>query len=378
VNALEAEIARAGKVTFARFMQLALYHPRFGYYTKPRRGSGPVGPAGDFLTAPTAEPLFAATMARLLRRLAERLGEAITWVELGAGEGILAARLLDELGTEGRGCLRHVAAVEVAGWARERLAARCPGVQVAATLDEVARPSGAALLFASELYDALPAHRVTVVRDSDELVLREFMVGAGADGALTWDLGPLSSETLAAYLHDNGIVLEEGQVAELRPQVEELHARTLRWCGEDGLVVVVEYGYPARQLYNPRGRRHGTLVGYRAHTVVEDVLMEPGEIDITAHVNLDDLQRAAVAVGWERGGLYPLGAFLTLVGAVELLPEKVSTGAPLSPRDWAALGGAKRLLSPVGMGGDLKALVQGTGRIWQAYQTVAALPPVEA
>jgi NADH dehydrogenase [ubiquinone] 1 alpha subcomplex assembly factor 7 len=112
--------------------------------------------------------------------------------------------------------------------------------------------------------------------------------------------------------------------------------------------------------------------------VVEDVLQEPGEIDITAHVNMDDLERAAAAVGWERGRLQPLGAFLTLIGAVELLPESVSAGRPLSPEEWAALGGAKRLLSPSGMGSDLKALSEGIGRIWQAYQTVAAPPPMDA
>jgi NADH dehydrogenase [ubiquinone] 1 alpha subcomplex assembly factor 7 len=119
-------------------------------------------------------------------------------------------------------------------------------------------------------------------------------------------------------------------------------------------------------------------VGYRAHALVEDVLADPGEVDITAHVNFDDLENAAADAGWERGVIRPLGSFLTLHGALSFLPAAVGRGEPLSPHEWAELAAAKRLLLPSGMGSDLKVLAQGRGRAWQAYERIATPPPAEA
>jgi len=378
VEAIREEVRRSGPITFARFMELALYQPEAGYYTRPRIDEpGPAGPEGDFLTAPTAEPLFARTMARLLTRLRERIGRAMTMVEIGAGEGVFLERLLGSLGDGSRTILARLVAVEAGEWARERVAGRCAEVEVAASLDELERAQGPVVVFASELYDAVPAHRVTVVSERDELVLREFHVTV-EDGRYGWVLLPPSSDDLAAYLLDHGIVLEEGQVAEIRPGVRAMHEGLLRWCGADSLVLLVEYGYPARQLYNARARRRGTLVGYRAQALVEDVLADPGRVDITAHVNLDDLSRAASLLGWREAGRQPLGAFLALHGALDLLPPAVRDAGALTPEQWAVLGGAKRLLSPAGMGSDLKVVVQGVGMLWHAYRELATLPPVDA
>jgi len=360
-------------MSFREFMELALYHPALGYYTRVRSGPGPVGAQGDFVTAPTATPIFATTLARLLDRLAERAGRGLTLVELGAGEGFFLGGVVPAVRN---GTLQRVVAVEVAPWARERVAARCPGAEVAERLDQVPRPAGPVVLFACELYDALPVHRVTVVRRGDQLVLQEFFVEAGPGGQLAWVLGEPETPAVAAYLHETGIVLEEEQVAELRPALRGIHAGHLAWCGGSAVALIVDYGHPARRLYDPRARRHGSLVGYRGHRPVHDVLAQPGETDITAHVNFDDLEGAAGDVGWERGEVLPLGLFLALHGAVELLPSGRS-GA-LSPSEWATLSAAKRLLVPSGMGSDLKVLVQGRGSLWQHYLALATPPPWEA
>ncbi len=378
MNRIVREVARRGRVSFAEFMELALYHPTDGYYTHSRKGPGPVGAKGDFVTAPTAGPLFARTLARLLRRLVEVTREPLTFVELGAGEGLLLRRLLSELGGVGRGILSRVVAVELAAWARERLKAACPGVEVQPRLSDHPHPSGMAVLFASELYDAMPAHRVSMRRAGGELELVEHYVEAGEHGAMRWRLDPAVDPEIAPYLAEHGVTLEEGQVAEVRPRARSLHAEHLAWCGRNALALVLEYGYAARQLYNPRGRRLGSLAGYRGHTHVEDVLQDPGEVDITAHVNFDDLVNAAADVGWERGELRPLGGFLAMHGITELLPAAAAKGEPLSASDWAELAAAKRLLAPSGMGSDLKVLAQGKGGAWQAYLKLATPPPVDA
>jgi SAM-dependent MidA family methyltransferase len=379
VNAVIAEVRRQGRVTFARFMELALYHPTAGYYTRARRRvPGPAGPAGDFLTAPTAAPLFTRTIGSLLTELSAALGEPLSLVELGAGEGAMLEGVLDATGGVGGGVLRRAVAVEVGPWARSRLLARCTGVEAAAALAERPRPSGPVVLFASELYDALPVHRVTMKVDGESRSLKEHFVEVGPGGRLRWVLEKPSTPAIAAYLRDANVVLDDGQVAEVRPELRSAHANALAWCGHDALALVVDYGHPGRKLYDPRGRRLGSLVGYRAHTLVHDVLRAPGEIDITAHVCFDDLERAATDVGWERGELRPLGSFLVLHGALRFLPPTAAGGGRVSPGDWAELAAAKRLLVPDGMASDLKVLAQGRGRCWQAYCKLATPPPLEA
>ena len=377
MNAIVAEVMRRGRISFAEFMELALYHPEAGYYTRPRAGAGPVGPGGDFLTAPTTSAVFARTLVRLLRALAAEAGEPLTYVELGAGEGLLMQHLLAAIGSDAKEVLRRAVAVEMSGWARRRMRASCASVEAAGSIRDVSRPRGPVVLFASELYDAFPVHRVTMRRHGTALALAEFYVEADSDGRLRWEHGEPSGPEIERYLAEHGVILEEGQVAEVRPRVRALHAEHLAWCGHDAVALVLDYGYPARQLYNPRGRRGGSLVGYRSHTLVDDVLADAGEVDLTAHVNFDDLENAAADAGWERGVLRPLGAFMAIHGAVALLPG-AGRGAPLATEEWAELAAAKRLLTPTGMGSDLKVLAQGRGRLWQVYRSIAAPPPVDA
>lgn len=377
MNGIVAEVERRGRVTCAEYMELALYHPELGYYTRFRSGHGPAGGGGDFLTAPTASPVLARTLAGFLTRLAELLGEPLCFVELGAGEGLLLGAVLASLGETRERVLRRVVAVERAEWARQRLVERCPGAEVAQDLGDVPGPGGPAVVFASELYDALPVHRVVQQREGDRLVLRELFVEARA-GALHWVDGSLSDPAVGAYLEAHGVSLWEGQRAEVRLLARPLHARHLAWLGLQGLVLVLDYGHPANRLYDPRSRRTGTLVGYRGHRVVYDVLREPGECDITAHVNLDDLIAVATEGGWESEPPRPLGLFLAQAGALEHLPAAVARGEPLTPEEWAELAAAKRVLAPSGMGADLKVLAQGRGRVWGAYQALATLPPADA
>lgn len=378
MNPIVAEVARRGRVTFAEFMELALYHPQAGYYTRPRTGPGPAGCGGDFLTAPTASPTFARTIAELVRHLAAALGKPVTFVELGAGEGLFLAGFLEQL-VEGReATLRRVVAVETAAWARSRIEDRCPGVETTDALAETRWPDGPVVAFASELYDALPVHRLTLQAHGDSAALAEFYVEPDQAGALRWRLGEPSSPAVIGYLAEHGIGLEPGQVVEVRPQARAVHAANLRWCGLDAVALILDYGHAGRRLYDPRSRRGGSLVGYRAHKLVEDVLADPGEVDLTAHVNFDDLVNGAADAGWDRGVVHPLGSFLAVHGVLSHLPAGVSSGEPLAPEEWAKLSEVKRLLSPTGMGSDLKVLAQGRGRTWRAYVELATPPPADA
>jgi SAM-dependent MidA family methyltransferase len=376
-GAILDELRRRGcPVTFAEYMELALYHPTAGYYTRERPGAGPVGPDGDFVTAPTASLLLARTLARLLSGLAGETvrDEPLTFVELGAGEGYGLGALLEASGTSWSG---RVCAVERSAAAREHLIGRCRqggrgAVEAVAEVAELVPSSGPVVMFSSELYDALPCHRVTAVAGAAGQQLAEMLVAVGEGGRLTWQVAEECPEKLDAYLASRGVSLEIGQKAEVRPDLVAAHRQHLGWCGRNALAITLDYGYPARSLYNARGRPEGTLVGYRKHTMVTDVLESPGEIDITAHVNFDDLIEAGTELGWSSLRAEGLGMFLARNGALELLPI-AGAGEQLTPAQMNELAAAKRVLLP-GMGSDLKVVVQGIGPLWEAYCKLVRQP----
>lgn len=344
-------LAPGQRVTFARYMELALYHPQWGYYSRSREVY-PAGPEGDFVTAPTAHPSFAALWAEILALLARKRGQPVTFVDLGAGDGSFLRNLAGRLASE---AVKRLAAVEVSPAGREAIASRLPQVNVAASLAGLDPPFGPCVVFASELYDALPCHVV----EGREGGLCELYVEAAEDGRLQLVPGPPSTPELLAYLSSYGVALEVGQRAEIRLQARWFHQQVLRWAGDDAVVFVLDYGYPARSLYNPRARRGGSLVGYRQQRPVTDLLSLPGQVDITAHVNWDDLLLAGKSRGFDAKPLEPLGLFLTRWGLLEISRPQGGKTLPWEVR---------AMVHPAGMGSDLKVLVQGKGALWECWQ----------
>jgi SAM-dependent MidA family methyltransferase len=185
-------LAPGQRVTFARFMELALYHPQLGYYARPR-GAYPAGPEGDFVTAPTAHPLFAALWAEILAALRERRGQPLTFVDLGAGDGRFLRNLAGFLDAQ---TVARLMAVEVSPAGREAMAASLPQVELAASLAELSPSEGPCVIFASELYDALPCHLL----EGTEGGLCELYVEASEDGTLRLVADNPSTPELSAYL----------------------------------------------------------------------------------------------------------------------------------------------------------------------------------
>lgn len=347
---------RGGEVDFREFMELALYHPEHGYYCS---ATTPWGRDGDYLTAPTASPWYGATCGRLLTELADATGEPLTLVDLAAGNGTFLASLLDSVDCTPAEILTAVVAVERSPARRREIAARSADVavpvEVAPRFD--VGPTGAAVVHASELYDAMPVHRV--IRRGG--ALKELTVVAEGD-RIRWG-ERLAGGDLESYLRGHGVALDDGQVAEINLVAEGFHRAVLDAAGE-GLAMVLDYGYPAARLYDPRGRRRGSLATYRRHELGADPLANPGERDLTAHVNWDDLRRAASSSGWSEIGLMPLAEFLVRAGLGELVDDGgFGIDAELDADTVVARQEVKRLLDPEGMGSDLKVLIQGRGRL---------------
>ena len=294
VARIHEEIARDGPITFARFMDLALYDPDGGYY---RAEAARPGRDGDFLTAPEAHPIFGAALARAVADAWDRLGRPETFVlrEYGAGTGTLALAILDGLAAEHPDLAARLRYDPIEIEPR-RLAAIATRLEAAGHGDALIASdrSGApaiGFVLANEVLDALPVHRV-VVRDGS---LREVLVGS-RDGAFVDVEAEPTTPDLAARLADESIELAEGQRAEiclaLGPWLADAAAGL-----ERGVLLLIDYGYPAAELYDPIRRRDGTLRAYLRHRVHDDPYIHVGRQDLTAHVDVSAVERAAAAAG---------------------------------------------------------------------------------
>lgn len=365
LEVIRAEIRRQGPLTFARFMELALYHPELGYYATGRRGPGR---GADFLTAPESHAIFGWAVARQLEEVWDRLGRPgrFTVREYGAGTGALAAGIVDGLARAGsplRAAIRYRIAERATDrerQVRDRLAA----LGAADVLEpEDGEPITGAVL-ANEVLDALPVHRVEGLPGGG---LAELLVAHDETGALVTVAGPPSTSSLAARLDAEGIRLAPGQRAEvclvLDAWIPEVAAGLAA-----GLMLVVDYGHPAAALYAPS--RGGLLRAYVRHRVHDDPYANVGRQDLTAHVDLTAVARAAAAAGLTHLGTTTQSAFLAGLGTGELLAGLQSDPATTLQAYLDARSALVRMLDPVVTGGFA---VMGFGRALPAGPTLAGL-----
>ena len=363
LRALIAERIRdRGPLTTAEFMDLALYHPTLGYYTRARHRTGR---AGDFYTSVDVGPQFGALLAtqidEMYRLLAAAGAPVFDLVEVGAGNGQLARDLLDaaestypdlyavtRLTLVETSAAARAAQPDTLGRHRTRLAAS------AATIPD--QVSGAIL--ANELLDALPTHAVSMTSEG----LREIYIDLAGDRFVE-RTGPPSSPALADYLARLDVDLAAGWRGEVNLAAVDW-VRTAARRLERGFLILIDYGHTAEELYS-EGHGAGTLTSFHRHligTVGDDPLQpggpawlaHPGERDITAHVDLTSVRAAAEAEGLEVLGLLDQSYFLLGLGALDDPATGAASAEALKQR--LAL---KTLLVPGGLGSTHKVLLLG-------------------
>jgi SAM-dependent MidA family methyltransferase len=348
VGWIQEEIARDGPITFARFMDLALYMPGHGYYRRPEPGPGMAG--ADFLTAPEAHPIFGAAIGRLLEQAWDVLGRPSPFfvTEPGAGSGALAAGLLGGLRDAGSPLFKAVRyrPVEVEPARLAQLRERLSADGIAGFLSERRHDaSEIGAIVANEVLDALPVHRV-VGRDGG---LRELLVGVDGAGDFAWIEGEPSTPALAERLAAEGVALGDGHVTEICLALDTWLMDATRHLAR-GLLVLVDYAAEPVDLH---GATHpdGTLRAFARHAVGSDPFRHVGRQDLTATVDL-----AAVRSAAGRAGLTPIGEttqaeLLARVGTADLTDAYLRRpGATL--QDALTLRSAvARLMDTRGMGG---------------------------
>ena len=344
---IRSRIAMRGRISFAEFMEVALYHPVSGYYS---RRAVPAS-RDDYYTSPAAHPAFGALIAVALWRMWNALDGPPVFhaIEMGAGTGLLARDLLDyveKLPAGFKRALRYLAL--------DRSPSRMnpeggPSSYRQLVADGVPLKSLVGCLLSNELVDAFPVHRFEV-RGGE---VKEVFV-ALENGRLVEVLDPPSTPELARRIEALGVRLQEGHRG-------EVNLRIGPWMGEvaaalaRGFVLTVDYGYEAAEPGSAAGTR-GTVQTYYRHTQAASPYERIGKQDITAHVDFSAIVSAGRAQGLRPVALSTQAQLLRALG-LELWLRRLRTMDLPQSRRQANMMAMRELVKPEGLGG-FRVLVQ--------------------
>ena len=346
-----AEIQAAdGWISFARFMELALYAPGMGYYSG---GAHKFGPAGDFITAPVITPAFSQTLATQAVQVMALSAPQI--IEVGAGSGRLAADLLLEL--EQRGALpERYSILDLSGELRERQHATL-AQSAAHLLERVVWLDNLpehfdGLVLANELLDAMPVH---LVLWSEDAIFERGV--AWQNNAFIWQDRPAEGRLLERALAlAEEFPLPPGYLSEICLASADWTAAWASILGQ-GALLLIDYGFPRHEYY-AAPRSTGTLMCHYRHHSHEEPFFLPGLQDITAHVDFTAIVESGFEAGLEFLGYTSQARFLLNCGLPEILAR---TPADDLKRYLPQAQAVQKLISPSEMGELFKVMALGKG-----------------
>jgi len=323
------EIAERGVLSFARFMELALYCPNSGYYETKKDSPGR---RGDFYTSVTAGELFGRLLAH---QFAGWLGEVrsaecgVRIVEAGAHDGTLAKDILSWLQSARPELFGQIEygiiepSLRRQAWQKETLKAFAPRVRWFSRFNDSTLQRFNGIIFSNELLDAMPVHRFGwdarnknwfewgVAREGGKFVWARSADGSSACSSQTPSQSADRLSALRRLPSSLLDVLPDGYIIETSPAAEEWW-RDAAHILNHGRLLTIDYGLTDDELFSP-ARTHGTLRGYFRHHVTEDLLANVGEQDLTAHVNFSAIQSVGESCGLKTEALSTQAQFLTRI-----------------------------------------------------------------
>jgi len=307
-NYIAGEIRTQGAISFARFMELALYLPSDGYY---ERTLSQIGRRGDYYTSVSVGPLFGELLAFQFARWLEplrRANERMQIVEAGAHDGLLAFDVLTALRRLAPKIFQAIEyrIAERSAGAHSAQATRLREFECVRWVEKIEPGSVTGVIFSNELLDAMPVHRFAW--NAAGRVWEELGVGLASNDFVWQKLRAPAADppSLPGGLLD---VLPDGYVVELSPAA-------LAWWRSAaaglraGRLMAIDYGGTIEELLNP-GRTNGTVRAYARHRHGASVLAHPGEQDITAHVDFTAIMTAGETSGLKTEIFSSQGQFLT-------------------------------------------------------------------
>ncbi|WP_066636199.1 class I SAM-dependent methyltransferase [Desulfolucanica intricata] len=353
-------IAQEGPITFARFMEMALYYPELGYYTSNKEK---IGREGDFYTSSNVHPLFSQMIARQAKDMWRSMGQPTDWqfIEYGAGKGILAREFLLELQRQFPQCFNALTywIIEISPFFKKvqqevlaELKLPDDKVRWAAGPEQVFGGKINGCIFSNELLDAFPVHRVK----QQEHGLSEIYVDYRNNEFCETE-GLLSKPELEDYFTRQNIKLSPGQSA-------EVNLNALYWlkkqasCLNKGFIFTIDYGLEAELLYS-QSRFDGTLRCFRKHTLNDNPYQHIGEQDITSNVNFTALELWGEKAGLVNTKTITQADFLINMGILDVLEEQ--DDFTFDKQKLHQTLAIKQLIMPEGMGRYFKVLIQYKG-----------------
>jgi SAM-dependent MidA family methyltransferase len=364
---IDEEIRERGPIPFSRYMELCLYDPDQGYYS---RNAEQFGKAGDFYTSSDVHAVFGRLLARQFEEMWRALGSPaqIEILELGPGRGLFAQDVLDWSEKKFPDFFRalHYRLVEASSVLRKRLQATlerhfaagktslCSAsltlgkgttsvVPNGAALARVLAPEFPVMVFANELFDALP---VEIISPQGELILSE------KDGRLVETWSSASPEALEFI--DRYSVHPEDEERIEAPLIAQRYMSLIAAAVKRGFMIVIDYGYTRQEQL--AGRHRGTIAAYRQHSESANPYEAPGEQDITAHVNFTALAAAAEQGGMKVQPLLTQSQFLLGIGEHNQFADAFEECRLPQERAKVALQ-LKHLITPTGMGESFHVLI---------------------
>lgn len=308
-----SEIAKNGPIPFACYMKCALYALGLGYYSA---GAQKFGETGDFVTAPEVSSLFSQCIARQCEQVLKNLGGGDI-LELGAGSGVMVLTILQELAQRDQ-LPNHYYILEVSADLRDRqrqLFHSTPPELLAKVkwLDALPSDKFKGIIVGNEVIDAMPVHKFKCQGG-----VQEYYVTV-ENGEFAWFLDEPSTPELIRHIRDLQIDLPENYESEvnllLTPWLSSLSDIL-----DKGMILLVDYGFPAREYYHPE-RNTGTLMCHYRHHAHTDPFLYPGIQDITSHVDFTTVARAAIKNQLTVAGYTHQAGFLLGCGIDSMLPN---------------------------------------------------------
>jgi SAM-dependent MidA family methyltransferase len=345
---MQEEVKRHGPISFARFMELALYAPGLGYYERQRD----IGRCGDFFTSVSVGPLFGELLAF---QFAQWLGHEGQIIEAGAHQGTLAADILGwlqrrrpELFARLEYCLVEPSPTH-RKWQEQTLRDWLPKIKWLSDVTEAGPTQAGRIIFCNEFLDAMPVHRFAW----DGQKWQECLV-ACEKGVFTWQQAAPPSELakeLPEISPELAKILPAGFVIEHSPAAVAWWKKAAATLAH-GKLLTLDYGLAGAELFRPE-RSSGTLRTYARHHPGGGLLDNPGESDITAHVNFSAIEAAGRAAGLATEGFVEQGKFLTqILAQTEAEPGVFEAWTPARTKQF------QTLTHPEHLGRAFRALIQ--------------------
>ena len=363
IRLLVDEIAQHdGRISFARYMSLALTAPGLGYYVS---GNQKLGASGDFVTAPEISSLFSRCLARQCAPILQDLGgeREVNVLEFGAGSGMMAADILLEL--ERLGVLpTHYFILEVSGELKQRQQQTLQQhaahlLQRVRWLDSLPAAGFRGVVLANEVLDAMPVHIFFKEKEN----LGEYYVAWNGEQFI-WEKGDFSNKQVEMRVNALRDSLPDKYRSEINLEMDGWVASVAEFV-EQAVVMLIDYGFPRHEYYHPQ-RDQGTLMCHYRHRSHDNPFVYPGLQDITAHVDFTAVAEAADTAGLRVAG-YSTQAMFLLANGLETMLQSMDVNDP----EFLRLARQVKTLTMPGEMGELfkvMALSKGYDQSLQGFQ----------